>query len=114
MTNNEKKILEEFIAYKEKQDHKWLVIDKSFITEECYNCGEYSLRLIMPHGKTTHYEFLGDSVIGKIMELYAELNKAQQANKCERCKYYEQSIGYCEKLETIKGASSSCERWEEK
>lgn len=78
MTNNEKKILADYIAYKENQERKWIVIDKSFVTEECYNCGEYSLRLRMPPGRTTHYEVFGDSAIGKVMELYEEIHNKKE------------------------------------
>lgn len=73
MTDKETKILEDFIQYKENQNRKWLVIDKQYVSAENYTFGQCEVIVTLPHKGSAVYEFYGDSIIGKAMELYEEV-----------------------------------------
>lgn len=78
MKDNEIKLLEDYIRFKEKRNNKYLVVDKKYITEEKYEYGIYTFKIVMPpNGAITHYEFGGDTALGKLMELYEQLEKEQ-------------------------------------
>lgn len=77
MTDNEKKILEDFIHYNENQTSKYIVIDKAFLTAENYSFGTCEFIVTIPPQGSAIYEFNGNSVIGKVMDLYKQLEEGK-------------------------------------
>lgn len=86
MKSSEKKLLEDYIRFKENRENKYLVVDKKHIREEWFEYGTYTFKVVMPLGEApAYYEFGGDTAVGKLMELYKQLCKEEKnANSEDR------------------------------